>query len=43
MFRVEYVSPRYGVCFASVSRNEVERQGADAVVAALRKPRGYKV
>jgi hypothetical protein len=42
-FRVEYVSPACGLCFATVSRCEVEERGVEAVVAGLRKPRGYRI
>jgi hypothetical protein len=42
-FRVEYVSPTNGLCFASVSRSQVEERGIEAVVAGLRKPKGYRL
>jgi hypothetical protein len=42
-FHVEYVTPGNGLCFARVSRSEVEQRGAEAVIAALRQPRGYKL
>jgi hypothetical protein len=40
---VEYVGRRNKLCFAGVSRSAVEHEGAAAVVAALREPRGYKI